>query len=92
MTGDTYWDPLCFVLCIQPMLAQVTTLEAEVQPTWAGLVEPLERISDRNQRAWGVVSHLKGVKVGVAPQLQGVKVSCKGVHAWCTSRWVGLQL
>lgn len=42
--------------------AQVTTLEEEVKPTWAGLIEPLERISDRNQRAWGVVSHLKGVK------------------------------
>ncbi len=39
--------------------SEVTALEASVTPSWAGLVEPLERIVDRNQRAWGVVSHLK---------------------------------
>jgi hypothetical protein len=38
---------------------QIDALEAAVEPTWAGLVEPLERISDRHQRTWGVVSHLK---------------------------------
>ena len=31
-------------------------------PTWSGLVEPLERISDRLGRTWGVVSHLKAVR------------------------------
>ncbi|KIY91954.1 oligopeptidase A [Monoraphidium neglectum] len=41
---------------------QIDALEAAVEPTWAGLVEPLERISDRHQRTWGVVSHLKGVQ------------------------------
>lgn len=38
---------------------ELSTLEESVQPTWKGLVEPLERISDRISRAWGTVSHLK---------------------------------
>ena len=39
--------------------AEVDKLEANVVPTWEGLVEPLERIGDRHQRIWGIVSHLK---------------------------------
>ncbi|KAG2500627.1 hypothetical protein HYH03_001394 [Edaphochlamys debaryana] len=42
--------------------AEIDKLEASVVPTWQGLVEPLERIGDRHQRVWGIVSHLKGVK------------------------------
>ncbi|GIL75386.1 hypothetical protein Vretimale_7960 [Volvox reticuliferus] len=42
--------------------AAIDKLEAEVVSTWAGLVEPLERIGDRHQRVWGIVSHFKGVK------------------------------
>lgn len=42
--------------------AALTRLEAEVQPTWEGLVEPLERILDGFERAWGPVSHLLGVR------------------------------
>ena len=38
---------------------EIDALEESVEPTWEGLVEPLERISDRLSRAWGVVSHLK---------------------------------
>jgi len=34
----------------------------DVKPTWPGLVEPLERISDALGRTWGVVGHLKAVK------------------------------
>lgn len=37
-------------------------LEKSVAPSWSGLVEPLERITDRLQRIWGVVRHLKAVK------------------------------
>ncbi|GLC35598.1 hypothetical protein PLESTB_000189600 [Pleodorina starrii] len=40
----------------------IDQLEAHVTPSWSGLVEPLERIGDRHQRVWGIVSHLKGVK------------------------------
>lgn len=37
----------------------LTELEANVKPTWGGLIEPLERIADRIARSWGTVSHLK---------------------------------
>lgn len=37
----------------------LTELEANVKPTWEGLIEPLERIADRIARSWGTVSHLK---------------------------------
>ena len=33
--------------------AEIDQLEESVQPTFEGLVEPLERISDRLGRAWG---------------------------------------
>ncbi|EFN52299.1 hypothetical protein CHLNCDRAFT_139059 [Chlorella variabilis] len=42
--------------------AEVDRLEASVEPSWEGLVQPLERIVDRLSRAWGTVSHLKAVK------------------------------
>lgn len=45
-----------------PRPRQVDRLEASVEPTWEGLVQPLERIVDRLSRAWGTVSHLKAVK------------------------------
>ena len=41
---------------------ELDDLEAHVQPTWEGCVDPLERIVDRISRAWGTVSHLKAVK------------------------------
>ena len=41
---------------------ELTELEKSVKPTWSGLIEPLERISDRMARSWGIVSHLKAVK------------------------------
>lgn len=37
-------------------------LERDAQPTWEGLVEPLERLGDRLSAVWGVVGHLMGVK------------------------------
>lgn len=40
----------------------IDQLELSVEASWTGLVEPLERIGDRHQRTWGVVSHLKGVQ------------------------------
>ncbi|MEW5307298.1 MAG: hypothetical protein WDW36_009705 [Sanguina aurantia] len=47
---------------LQSLHLAIDELEQTVQPSWEGLLEPLERISDRHQRVWGVVSHLKGVK------------------------------
>ena len=42
--------------------AEIDELEKSVEPTWPGLVEPLERIIDRVSRSWGAVNHLKGVR------------------------------
>lgn len=47
---------------LEQLHKEVDELEANVEPTWPGLVEPLERIVDRLGRAWGTVSHLKAVK------------------------------
>ncbi len=48
------------------LLAEVNAafdaFESEITPTWEGAVEPLERLGDRLERAWGVVGHLMGVK------------------------------
>ncbi len=37
-------------------------LESDHAPTWPGLVEPLEALSERLSYAWGVVNHLMGVR------------------------------
>ncbi len=39
--------------------AEIDALEANVVPTWEGLVDPLERVVDRLGRAWGAVWHLQ---------------------------------
>lgn len=41
---------------------ELTTLEANVQPTWSGLVESLDRLTERLHWSWGIVGHLMGVK------------------------------
>jgi oligopeptidase A len=48
--------------------AELNTLEAKVQPTWSGLVEPLDRLTERLRWSWGIVGHLMGVKN--SPQLR----------------------
>ena len=54
------------VPAMQQLLAELETalqrLEAQAQPTWEGLVEPLERLTDRLNVTWGIVGHLMGVK------------------------------
>lgn len=47
---------------LEQLHGELDDLEANVQPTWEGCVDPLERIVDRISRAWGTVSHLKAVK------------------------------
>ncbi|ERT06995.1 peptidase M3 family protein [Lyngbya aestuarii BL J] len=47
---------------IEGLDTELTTLEANVQPTWEGLVEPLQRLEERLTWSWGVVNHLMGVK------------------------------
>jgi oligopeptidase A len=41
---------------------ELRNLEAHAQPTWTGLVEPLERLGDRLRVTWGIVGHLMGVR------------------------------
>ena len=40
----------------------LTDLEANLQPTWSGLVEPLERLTERIGWGWGAIEHLLSVK------------------------------
>ena len=47
---------------IDQLDAELTKLETTVEPTWTGLVEPLEKITERLTWTWGAVSHLMGVK------------------------------
>ncbi len=42
--------------------AEVAHLERDAEPTWTGLVEPLERLGDRLEAPWSVVGHLMGVR------------------------------
>ena len=42
--------------------ANLTQLEANITPTWAGLVEPLDRLTERIEWSWGIVGHLMGVQ------------------------------
>lgn len=54
------------VPAIRQLLAQLdeelAQLEDHVQPTWTGLVEPLDRLGERLSWSWGIVGHLMGVK------------------------------
>jgi oligopeptidase A len=40
----------------------LTHLETNIEPTWDGLIEPLEALTEPAFWAWGVVNHLMGVK------------------------------
>lgn len=42
--------------------AELETLEQAAPRTWHGLLVPLERLSDRVSRAWGLATHLHNVK------------------------------
>ncbi|MDJ0736644.1 MAG: M3 family metallopeptidase [Nostocaceae cyanobacterium] len=44
------------------MDTELTTLEANVKPTWNDLVAPLENLTERLTWSWGIVNHLMGVK------------------------------
>ena len=53
---------------LQELEQKVTELEANVTPTWSGVVEPLTVIDERLGWSWGIVGHLMGVKN--SPQLR----------------------
>lgn len=64
---------------------ELSALEANVQPNWKGLVEPLEHISDRISRAWGTVSHLK-VCMGISNFIHSISIFRR---AWFRARGHG---
>mgnify|MGYP001229712404 CR=1 FL=1 len=41
-------------------------LATDIEPTWANLIEPLEELSDRLNRAWSPVNHLHAVQDSAA--------------------------
>ena len=41
---------------------ELQALEAAAKPTWRGLVEPIERISERLGFSWGIAGHLMSVQ------------------------------
>ncbi|MEM8545739.1 MAG: M3 family metallopeptidase, partial [Cyanobacteria bacterium P01_H01_bin.119] len=47
---------------VEQLEQALSDLEANVKPTWDGLVEPLTQIEERLRWSWGVVGHLMGVK------------------------------
>ena len=51
---------------IEQLLTELETelsqLETNHQATWQGLVEPLNKISERLRWSWGIIGHLMGVK------------------------------
>ena len=51
---------------IRQLLSELTveleSLEQHVEPSFASIIEPLERMNDRLGAAWGVVGHLMGVQ------------------------------
>jgi oligopeptidase A len=52
---------------------EFAALEANVQPTWEGSVEPLQKIGEKLGWSWGVVGHLMGVKN--SPELREAHVT-----------------
>jgi oligopeptidase A len=58
--------PTQVVPAITELLAEAnanrTQLEANIIPTWAGLVEPLDHLTERIDWSWSIVGHLMGVQ------------------------------
>jgi oligopeptidase A len=50
---------------LEEVNAGLTALETTLEPTWSGLVEPLERLTERIGWAWGAIEHLLSVKNSV---------------------------
>jgi oligopeptidase A len=47
---------------LQELKLKLSELEANVTPTWEGLVIPLNHIEDKLKWSWGIIGHLMGVK------------------------------
>jgi oligopeptidase A len=47
---------------LHTLTQELEAIEAHIDPTWSGLVEPLTRLEERLRWTWGIISHLMGVK------------------------------
>ncbi|KAI6699462.1 hypothetical protein NL676_013786 [Syzygium grande] len=47
---------------LKKLESDLEKLESTVEPLWPKLVEPLEKIVDRLNMVWGIISHLENVK------------------------------
>ena len=71
--------------------SELTSLESRIEPTWEGLILPLEAMGDRLGFAWGLVGHLMGVQNSDAlreahSEVQG-EVDCSGhLRSWQLGR------
>jgi len=54
---------------LQESEVELSQLEANLTPTWSGLVEPLTALEEKLTWTWGIVGHLMGVKN--SPELRG---------------------
>ena len=61
---------------------ELQQLEADLEPTWSGLLEPLEQIENRLSLAWGAVGHLMGVKNSEALRQAHQEVQGEVVQFW----------
>ncbi len=41
---------------------ELVHLETNIEPTWSGLVEPLEKLTEKLNWSWGILNHLMGVE------------------------------
>jgi len=62
--------------------AERQQLEADLEPTWAGLLEPLERLENPLSLAWGAVGHLMGVKNSEALRQAHQEVQGEVIQFW----------
>ncbi|ETX06791.1 MAG: hypothetical protein ETSY2_15020, partial [Candidatus Entotheonella gemina] len=62
--------------------AERQQLEAGLEPTWAGVMQPLEQLENRLSLAWGAVGHLMGVKNGEALRQAHQEVQGEVVQFW----------
>lgn len=89
-SGLPRFDAICaddVVPGIRALLAELhvdlDALECNCRPEWSGVVEGVERLSDRLGYAWNVICHLMGVKS--SPQL-------RSAHADVQPEVVGFQM
>ncbi|BFM39740.1 M3 family metallopeptidase [Synechocystis sp. LKSZ1] len=47
---------------LQSLEQDLSQLEAQLTPTWSGLVEPLTALEERLTWSWGIIGHLMGVQ------------------------------